>query len=77
MPPAHAPSDGLAVLDAARAGDSAQLSFNGALSKDAAYTTAGIQAALDSAEVLIPGIFVVLVTWLGAASGSGGRALEI
>ena len=27
---------------------------------------AGIQAALDSAQVLLPGVFVVLVTWLGA-----------
>lgn len=27
---------------------------------------AGVQAALDAAQVLLPGIFVVLVTWLGA-----------
>jgi ABC-type multidrug transport system fused ATPase/permease subunit len=27
---------------------------------------AGLQAALDSAQVLLPGIFVVLVTWVGA-----------
>ena len=32
----------------------------------AACQVAGIQAALDSAQVLLPGIFVVLVTWLGA-----------
>ena len=34
---------------------------------------AGIQAALDSAQVLIPGIFVVLVTWLGARQAVEGR----
>ena len=27
---------------------------------------AGIQASLDAAQVLLPGVFVVLVTWLGA-----------
>jgi len=27
---------------------------------------AGVQASLDAAQVLLPGIFVVLVTWLGA-----------
>jgi len=27
---------------------------------------AGVQAALDAAQVLLPGVFVVLVTWLGA-----------
>ncbi len=27
---------------------------------------AGVQAALDSAQVLLPGVFIVLVTWLGA-----------
>lgn len=27
---------------------------------------AGVQAALDSSQVLLPGVFVVLVTWLGA-----------
>jgi ABC-type multidrug transport system fused ATPase/permease subunit len=34
---------------------------------------AGIQAALDSAQVLLPGIFVVLVTWLGARQAIEGR----
>jgi len=32
---------------------------------------AGVQACLDAAQVLLPGVFVVLVTWLGA-----GFALE-
>jgi ABC-type multidrug transport system fused ATPase/permease subunit len=30
------------------------------------FRVAGLQAALDSAQVLLPGVFVVLVTWLGA-----------
>ncbi|QGN59251.1 ABC transporter ATP-binding protein [Nostocoides sp. HKS02] len=34
---------------------------------------AGIQAALDSAQVLLPGIFVVLVTWLGARQAVTGE----
>ncbi|WP_406832088.1 ABC transporter ATP-binding protein [Pedococcus sp. KACC 23699] len=34
---------------------------------------AGIQAALDSAQVLLPGIFVVLVTWLGARQAIAGE----
>ncbi|HEV7147771.1 MAG TPA: ABC transporter ATP-binding protein [Pedococcus sp.] len=34
---------------------------------------AGIQAALDSAQVLLPGIFVVLVTWLGARQAVAGE----
>ena len=34
---------------------------------------AGIQAALDSAQVLLPGVFVVLVTWLGARQAVDGR----
>ncbi|GAA4726617.1 ABC transporter ATP-binding protein [Pedococcus ginsenosidimutans] len=34
---------------------------------------AGIQAALDSAQVLLPGIFVVLVTWLGARQAVDGK----
>ncbi len=34
---------------------------------------AGIQAALDSAQVLLPGIFVVLVTWLGARQAVVGE----
>ena len=27
---------------------------------------AGVQAALDAAQVLLPGVFVLVVTWLGA-----------
>jgi ABC-type bacteriocin/lantibiotic exporter with double-glycine peptidase domain len=34
---------------------------------------AGIQAALDSAQVLLPGVFVVLVTWLGARQAIDGE----
>ena len=34
---------------------------------------AGIQAALDSAQVLLPGVFVVLVTWLGARQAVAGQ----
>ena len=34
---------------------------------------AGIQATLDAAQVLLPGIFVVLVTWLGARFALDGR----
>jgi ABC-type bacteriocin/lantibiotic exporter with double-glycine peptidase domain len=34
---------------------------------------AGIQASLDAAQVLLPGIFVVLVTWLGARFALDGR----
>ena len=33
---------------------------------------AGVQAALDAAQVLLPGIFVVLVTWLGARFALAG-----
>lgn len=34
---------------------------------------AGVQAALDAAQVLLPGIFVVLVTWLGARATIQGH----
>jgi ABC-type multidrug transport system fused ATPase/permease subunit len=34
---------------------------------------AGVQATLDAAQVLLPGIFVVLVTWLGARLAVQGR----
>ena len=34
---------------------------------------AGIQATLDAAQVLLPGIFVVLVTWLGARFAVEGQ----
>jgi ABC-type multidrug transport system fused ATPase/permease subunit len=30
------------------------------------YHVAGVQAALDAAQVLLPGVFVLVVTWLGA-----------
>ncbi len=30
------------------------------------YRVAGVQAALDAAQVLLPGVFVLVVTWLGA-----------
>lgn len=30
------------------------------------YHVAGVQAALDASQVLLPGIFVLVVTWLGA-----------
>ena len=32
----------------------------------AGYRVAGVQAALDASQVLLPGIFVLVVTWLGA-----------
>ncbi|WP_179423713.1 ABC transporter ATP-binding protein [Pedococcus badiiscoriae] len=41
--------------------------------RERGFQVAGIQAALDSAEVLIPGIFVVLVTWLGAREAVAGQ----
>ena len=34
---------------------------------------AGVQATLDAAQVLLPGVFVVLVTWLGARFALDGR----
>ena len=34
---------------------------------------AGAQAALDSSQVLLPGVFVVLVTWIGARFALDGR----
>ncbi len=34
---------------------------------------AGVQAGLDSAQVLLPGIFVVLVTWIGARFALDGQ----
>jgi len=34
---------------------------------------AGVQATLDAAQVLLPGVFVVLVTWLGARLAVQGR----
>ncbi|MDQ2758596.1 MAG: ABC transporter ATP-binding protein/permease [Actinomycetota bacterium] len=34
--------------------------------RSSGYHVAGMQAALDAAQVLLPGLFVLLVTWLGA-----------
>jgi len=34
--------------------------------RSAGVDVAGVQACLDGAQVLLPGVFVVLVTWLGA-----------
>ncbi len=34
--------------------------------RSSGYRVAGMQAALDAAQVLLPGLFVLLVTWLGA-----------
>lgn len=40
--------------------------------RERGFRVAGIQAALDSAQVLVPGVFVVLVTWLGAREAVEG-----
>ncbi len=37
------------------------------------YRVSGVQAALDSAQVLLPGIFVLIVTWLGARFALQGQ----
>lgn len=39
----------------------------------AGVRVAGVQAVLDSAQVLLPGAFVVLVTWLGARFAVAGQ----
>jgi ABC-type multidrug transport system fused ATPase/permease subunit len=36
------------------------------LVREAGVGVAGVQSVLDAAQVLLPGIFIVLVTWLGA-----------
>ena len=41
--------------------------------REVGFRVAGMQAALDSAQVLLPGVFVVLVTWLGARFAIDGR----
>ena len=41
--------------------------------RSAGVRVAGVQATLDAAQVLLPGIFVVLVTWLGARLAVQGR----
>jgi ABC-type multidrug transport system fused ATPase/permease subunit len=38
----------------------------------AGVQVAGVQAGLDAAQVLLPGVFVVLVTWLGAGFALDG-----
>lgn len=43
------------------------------LVREAGVRVAGVQATLDSAQVLLPGVFVVLVTWLGARLAVQGR----
>jgi ABC-type multidrug transport system fused ATPase/permease subunit len=41
--------------------------------RQAGVRVAGLQASLDAAQVLLPGIFVVLLTWLGARLVLTGR----
>lgn len=41
--------------------------------REVGFRVAGVQAALDAAQVLLPGVFVVLVTWLGARFAIDGR----
>lgn len=36
------------------------------------YRVAGVQAGLDAAQVLLPGVFVLVVTWLGARYALAG-----
>jgi ABC-type multidrug transport system fused ATPase/permease subunit len=37
------------------------------------FRVAGVQATLDASQVLLPGVFVLLVTWLGARFALDGR----
>ena len=39
----------------------------------AGIRVAGVQATLDAAQVLLPGLFVVVLTWLGARAALTGR----
>jgi ABC-type multidrug transport system fused ATPase/permease subunit len=39
----------------------------------AGVRTAGVEALLEAAQVLLPGVFLVLVTWLGARFALAGR----
>ena len=41
--------------------------------RDSGFRVAGIQAALDSAQILLPGVFVLIVTWLGARFAIEGQ----
>jgi ABC-type multidrug transport system fused ATPase/permease subunit len=41
--------------------------------RQAGVRVAGPQAALDAAQVLLPGVFVVILTWLGARAAMEGR----
>ncbi len=40
--------------------------------REAGVRVAGVQAGLDALQVLLPGAFIVLVTWLGARAAVGG-----
>jgi len=40
--------------------------------RDAGYRVAGVESTLDATQILLPGIFVVLVTWLGARFALSG-----
>ena len=41
--------------------------------RDSGFRVAGFQATLDAAQVLLPGLFVIVVTWLGARFAIDGR----
>jgi len=41
--------------------------------RQAGVRVAGPQAALDAAQVLLPGVFIVILTWLGAHAALEGR----
>ncbi|GIM92714.1 ABC transporter transmembrane domain-containing protein [Paractinoplanes toevensis] len=41
--------------------------------RSAGVRTAGVESLLEAAQVLLPGIFLVLVTWLGARFALGGH----
>ena len=41
--------------------------------QQAGVRVAGPQAALDAAQVLLPGVFIVILTWLGARAAMEGR----
>ncbi|HOF64090.1 MAG TPA: ABC transporter ATP-binding protein [Dermatophilaceae bacterium] len=41
--------------------------------RDSGFRVAGMQATLDAAQILLPGVFVVLVTWLGGRFAIDGR----
>lgn len=41
--------------------------------RESGYRVAGVQATLDAAQTLLPGVFVIVVTWLGARFAIDGR----